>query len=75
LFQGVIRCLVIRCLVIRCLVIRCLVIRCLHAYFRIGGLPLGETKDVRGKIYIVPNDMARRLARYTRDFPEHVKRK
>jgi len=65
LFQGV----------IRCLVIGCLVIRCLHADFRIGGLPPGETKDVRGKIYIAPNDMARRLARYTRDFPEHVKRK
>lgn len=51
------------------------VIRCLHADFRIGGLQPGETKDVRGKIYIVPNDMARLLARYTRDFPEHVKRK
>jgi hypothetical protein len=65
LFQGV----------IRCLLIGCLVIRCLHGDFRIGGLQPGETKDVRGKIYIVPNDMARLLARYTRDFPEHEKRK
>jgi len=53
LFQGV----------IRCLVIGRLVIRCVHADFRIGGLPPGETNDVRGKIYIVPNDMARLLAR------------
>jgi hypothetical protein len=65
LFQGV----------IRCLVIGRLVIRCVHADFRIGGLPPGETNDVREKIYIVPNDMARLRARYTRDFPEHVKRK
>ncbi|MCX6941250.1 MAG: hypothetical protein NTX09_11045 [Verrucomicrobia bacterium] len=53
MFQGV----------IRCLVIGCLVIRCLHADFRIGGLPPGETKDVRGKISIASNDMARLLAR------------
>jgi hypothetical protein len=65
LFQGV----------IRCLVIRCLVIRCLHADFRIGGLQRGDSKDARGKIYIVPNDMARLLSRYTRDFPRHEKRK
>ncbi len=51
------------------------VIRCLHADFRIGGLQPGETKHVHGKIYIVPNDMSGLLERYTRDFPEHVKRK
>ena len=65
MFQGVIRCLVIGRLVIRCVL----------ADFRIGGLPAGETKDMRGKIYIVPNDMARLRARYTRDFPEHENRK
>jgi hypothetical protein len=65
LFQGV----------IHCLVIGCLVIRCLHADFRIGGLPPGEAKDVRGKISIASNDMARLLARSTRDFPEFEKRK
>ena len=51
------------------------VIRCLHADFRIGGLHPGETKEVRGKIYIVPNDMTRLLDRYARDFPEHAKGK
>jgi hypothetical protein len=47
------------------------VIRCLHADFRLGGLQPQETKTVRGKIYIVPNDVAKLLARYRRDFPEH----
>lgn len=50
------------------------VIRCLHSDFRLGGLKPGETKQVRGKIYIVPNDMAALLARYARDFPEHQAR-
>ena len=49
------------------------VIRCLHADFRLGGLQPGETKEVRGKIYIVPNDVPRLLTRYARDFPEHVR--
>lgn len=48
------------------------VIRCLHADFRIGGLAPGETKDIRGKIYVVPADIGRLLARYARDFPEHA---
>ena len=51
------------------------VIRCLHADFRLGGLLPGETKEIRGKIYIVPNDMSRLLARYARDFPEHTQQK
>lgn len=45
---------------------------CLHSDFRLGGLQPGETQDVRGKIYIVPNDVDALLARYERDFPEHV---
>jgi hypothetical protein len=45
---------------------------CLHSDFRLGGLKPGETKDIRGKIYIVPNDVAVLLKRYTKDFPEHV---
>jgi hypothetical protein len=49
------------------------VARCLHADFRFGGLQPGETKRVRGKIYIVPNDVDALLKRYAADFPEHVK--
>ena len=47
------------------------VIRCLHADFRLGGLQPGETKTIRGKIYIVPADMDALVKRYERDFPEH----
>ena len=48
------------------------VIRCLHSDFRIGGLAPGETKTIRGKIYIVPNEVDALLARYNKDFPEHT---
>lgn len=47
------------------------VIRCLHSDFRLGGLAPGEKKEIRGKIYLVPNDVSALLARYARDFPEH----
>lgn len=51
------------------------VARCLHSDFRIGGLAPGETKQVRGKIYIVPADSEALLRRYAKDFPEQrVKR-
>jgi hypothetical protein len=43
------------------------------ATFRIGGLAPGETKQIHGKIYIVPNDVAALLARYEKDFPEQKK--
>lgn len=42
---------------------------CLHSDFRIGGLKPGESKKIRGKIYIVPADVERLLERYRRDFP------
>ncbi len=45
---------------------------CLHSDFRLGGLKPGETKEVRGKIYIVPNDTKALSKRYENDFPEHV---
>jgi hypothetical protein len=45
---------------------------CIHADFRIGGLKAGESKQVRGKIYIVPADIDALLKRYAKDFPEHV---
>jgi hypothetical protein len=47
------------------------VVVCLHADFRIGGLKPGETKRIRGKLYLVPADVPALLARYERDFPEH----
>jgi hypothetical protein len=46
------------------------VARCLHADLRLGGLAPHETKQARGKIYLVPNDVERLLARYRQDFPE-----
>ena len=46
------------------------VARCVHSDFRIGGLKPGEKKTIRGKIYIVPNDVPALLARYAKDFPE-----
>ena len=49
------------------------VIVCLHADFRIGGLNPGETKKIRGKIYLMENDVSKLLTRYRRDFPEHVR--
>lgn len=45
---------------------------CLHSDFRLGGLQPGERKQVRGKIYILKNDIASLLKRYEQDFPEHV---
>jgi len=45
---------------------------CLHSDFRLGGLQPGETKQVRGKIYLVPNDVSALLKRYEADFPEQV---
>jgi len=41
---------------------------CLHSDFRLGGLEAGETKTIRGRIYIAP-DVERLLARYEADFP------
>jgi hypothetical protein len=48
------------------------VITCVHSDFRIGGLKPGETKAIRGKIYLVPNDVEALLQRYEKDFPEHA---
>jgi hypothetical protein len=44
------------------------VIVCLHNDPRIGGLKPGETKSLRGKVYIMKNDPDALLARYRRDF-------
>ncbi|CAN5343106.1 hypothetical protein BH23VER1_BH23VER1_28110 [soil metagenome] len=50
------------------------VARCLHSDFRLGGLAPGESKSIRGKLYVVPNDVPALVRRYRADFPEHVSR-
>jgi hypothetical protein len=47
------------------------VIVCLHSDFRIGGLGPGETKTIRGKLYLVEADVDSLVKRYEADFPEH----
>ena len=46
------------------------VIACMHNDFRIGGLAPGETKNIRGKVYIVPADVEKLVTRFEKDFPE-----
>jgi hypothetical protein len=45
------------------------VIVCLHSDFRIGGLKPGQSKKIRGKIYLIPANFADLQSRYRRDFP------
>ena len=47
------------------------VVVCLHSDFRIGGLQPGETKIIRGKLYLMNADPDVLLRRYQVDFPEH----
>ena len=49
------------------------VIACIHNDFRVGCLEPGETKQIRGKIYIVDADIPALQARFARDFPEQVR--
>lgn len=35
----------------------------------------GETKRIRGKVYVVPADVAALVARFERDFPEQAAKK
>ena len=44
------------------------VIACIHSDFRLGGLKPGETKKIHGKLYIVPADVEKLVARYEKDF-------
>jgi hypothetical protein len=46
------------------------VIVCLHSDFRIGGLKPGQSKTIRGKIYLMPADFVELRQRYRKDFPE-----
>jgi hypothetical protein len=45
------------------------VIVCAHSDFRIGGLEPGESKTIRGKIYLMPADFPALESRYHHDFP------
>lgn len=51
------------------------VITCIHNDFRLGGLKPHETKQVRGKIYLVPADEPALLQRFERDFPEQARQR
>jgi hypothetical protein len=51
------------------------VARCLHSDFRLAGLRPGERREVRGKIYLVANDLTALLKRYAQDFPEQQPRR
>lgn len=44
------------------------VITCMHNDFRLGGLKPGETKKIKGKLYIVPADMKKLVKRFEKDF-------
>jgi len=46
------------------------VARCVHSDFRLGGIGPGETRKIRGKIYLVPKNVPALLKRYQQDFPE-----
>ncbi len=46
------------------------VITCMHNDFRIGGLKPGETKKIRGKLYLLPANEAELLRRFKSDFPK-----
>ncbi|QDV41636.1 hypothetical protein Enr13x_14790 [Stieleria neptunia] len=45
------------------------VITCMHNDFRIGGLAPGQTKHIRGKLYVVPADAHALIRRFRADFP------
>lgn len=51
------------------------VIVCLHSDFRLGGLKPSETKKIRGKIYLLDNDVKELLRRYEKDFGDREKAK
>lgn len=45
------------------------VVTCMHTDFAIGGLAAGETKTIRGRLYLLTGDEQALLAAYRRDFP------
>ena len=48
------------------------VITCIHNDFRIGGLEPGESKTIRGVMYLHNGSMDALLERYRKDFPEQA---
>lgn len=50
------------------------VIACIHSDFRIGGLQPKETKKIRGKLYVLDNDIPALLKRYETDFADQIER-
>jgi hypothetical protein len=48
------------------------VITCVHSDFRLSGLKPGETKQIRGKIYVTRESIESLVRRYERDFAEHL---
>ncbi len=46
---------------------------CLHSDPRVDGLRPGETKQLRSKIYLLPNEPKALLRRYQKDFPDWKK--
>ncbi len=50
------------------------VITCVHSDFRIGGLAAGETRHIRGKIYLTRQPPEAVLKRYRHDFPAQSSR-
>jgi hypothetical protein len=51
------------------------VIACMHSDFRLGGLKPGETKKIRGKVYVVPADVKKLVERFEKDFDRSVAQK
>lgn len=49
------------------------VARCLHSDFRLGGVKAGGKMQIRGRVYLMKNDVPRLLRRYKADFPGHQK--
>lgn len=45
------------------------VVVCLHSDFHIGGLAPGQTKKIRGKVYLIDRNEEALLKRYQADFP------
>ena len=43
--------------------------KCLHVALRVGPLARGETKTVRGRIYLFPGNRSDCLTKYRKDFP------
>ena len=42
---------------------------CIHSDFRIGGIPPGQSRQVHGKLYLIPSNADELWRRYLRDFP------